>query len=136
MADGIEKLADKVRTRLEEMDRNQAWLADQLGTSPSQISKWLGDGNQPSHPYLLRLSKTLNVSINYLVDDDQEITTGMPTANDPDSAVVNYMVKILGPAESARRLTKAYEVRTIETDEETYGSQKRKNPPMKGRAGN
>jgi len=135
MGDGIKKLADKVRTRLEEMERNQAWLADQLVTSPSQISKWLGDGNQPSHPYLLKMSKTLDVSINYLVDDDQEISSGFQTTNDPDSAVVNYMVRILGPAESARRLTKAYEVRTVETDEETYGSTKRKNPPMKGRAG-
>jgi len=109
MPDGIKLFADKVRTRLEEMERNQAWLADQLGTSPSQISKWLGDGNQPSHPYLLKMSKTLDVSINFLVDDEIPISDrkSIEVQTDPHSKTVSYLLSIMEPAEAARRLSLA-----------------------------
>lgn len=61
---------EKVRKRIEELRVSQEELAEKVGTSQSQVSSWLTKGVVPSTPYALRVSKYLELPIDYLIDDD------------------------------------------------------------------
>ena len=47
----------------------QEELAEILGVSRQAISKWESDGGYPETEKLLVISKTLNISIDYLLND-------------------------------------------------------------------
>lgn len=137
MADGLKLFGDKVRAKLEAMDRNQAWLAEQIGTSPSQLSKWLNDGNQPGHPFLLRMAQTIGASINFLLDDAvAEEPRKVSLGGDIDSQIVLRFMEHLGPAEVARRImrseAKAEPERVVVHDRLTYGETQAAQPAAQG----
>lgn len=51
----------------------QEELAEMLGVSRQAISKWESDNGYPEVEKLLLLSKTLNISLDYLMNDFEEI---------------------------------------------------------------
>lgn len=61
--------------RLVRKQRNitQEELAELLGVSRQAISKWESDNGYPETEKLLMLSKTLNISLDYLMNDSMEI---------------------------------------------------------------
>src|SRR5690349_2287368 len=64
--------AEKVRKRLAEMNRSQADLAEAVGTNQPQVSSWLNQGVIPSTTSVVKASKFLGLSIDYLLDDSME----------------------------------------------------------------
>lgn len=136
MADGLKKFGDKVRAKLQSLDRNQAWLSEKMETSPSQLSKWLNEGNQPGHPYLLRMSDILGTTINFLIDDRIDEEPRAPAIGDDlDSQMILRFLSLLGPEEIVRRIVDAEKGRAGSGSgtpkpifkDETYGE--KKNPP-------
>lgn len=137
MADGLKNFGDKVRARLEALDRNQAWLSEQIGTSPSQLSKWLNDGNQPGHPFLLRLSNVLGLPINFLIDDSMdEEPRRFSLGEDVDSQMIMRFMEHLGPAEVVKLIMKGNlkpePERVVIHDRQTYGETNKTRPSAQG----
>jgi transcriptional regulator with XRE-family HTH domain len=50
---------------------SQTELAEAIGTSQQVVSRWLETNTPPKSVYLLRLSRYLDVPVDYLIDDDQ-----------------------------------------------------------------
>ena len=140
MADGLKKFGDKVRAKLATLDRNQAWLSEQIETSPSQLSKWLNEGNQPGHPYLLRMSDTLGTSINFLIDDRlNEEPKPATIGDDIDSQIIMRFVATLGPEEVAKRIMQGEKARDPGNPVwvgEKYGDKKARPATQGKKAGN
>jgi transcriptional regulator with XRE-family HTH domain len=65
--------AEKVRKRLREMKKTQGDLAEAIGTQQPQVSSWLNQGVIPSTPFVVKTAKYLRLSIDYLLDDTQEV---------------------------------------------------------------
>jgi transcriptional regulator with XRE-family HTH domain len=64
-------LGEKLRKGMKSRRLSQAEVAKALGTNQSQVSAWV-NGVVPSVNFLFRLSKILDLSIDYLLDDDVE----------------------------------------------------------------
>ena len=64
---------EKLAQVIEEQGRRLDWLAEQLGYTPSYISK-LKSGSKPiTEEIAVRLAEALNVSVIDLVADQQEV---------------------------------------------------------------
>lgn len=77
--DGM-SLIEKVTKLMTERGLKQADLARMMGTTPQRVSLWMQGGKaNPKVFHLVRLAKGLNVSLDYLLDDDmsgQVLTAG------------------------------------------------------------
>ena len=51
---------------LVEQKRTSKWLSEELGVSPSTVSKWCTNSSQPDMETLARISKLLDVSVEEL----------------------------------------------------------------------
>ena len=65
-------LADKIINLRKKAGWSQEELAEQLGVSRQSISKWEGAQSIPDKDKILQLSKTFNVSTDYLLKDEIE----------------------------------------------------------------
>lgn len=54
----------------EAADLSQKALADILGVDPVSVNRWEHGDSKPNWDYLRKLSKVLNVSIDYLLEND------------------------------------------------------------------
>ena len=54
---------NRLKIVLVEQKRTSKWLSEELGVSPSTVSKWCTNSSQPDIETLARISKLLNVSI-------------------------------------------------------------------------
>ncbi|HAT62819.1 MAG TPA: transcriptional regulator [Prevotella sp.] len=66
------KCLNRIKVVLAEKDRNNKWLAGQLGKDPATISKWVTNTTQPNLEILIRIAKVLGVDLNQLVRMDEE----------------------------------------------------------------
>src|SRR4051794_9479897 len=64
--------AEKVRSLPKACRLSQSDLADALGTSQPQVSRWLDAGTPPRWDYLLKMARTLGVPADYLIDAEQD----------------------------------------------------------------
>ncbi len=48
--------------------KTSKWLSEELGVSPSTVSKWCTNSSQPDIETLARISKLLDVSVEELYD--------------------------------------------------------------------
>ena len=62
-------LGEKIREQRKKAGLSQEQLSEKLGVSRSAITKWETDKGIPDVDNLKALSKLLNVSIDYLLDD-------------------------------------------------------------------
>lgn len=68
----VMRFADKVRSLLKLRRLSQSELAEALGTTQPQISRWLEGNTPPRWDYLLKMSRALGVTADYLIDPEQE----------------------------------------------------------------
>ena len=54
---------NRLKLLLVEKKKTSKWLSEQLGITPSTVSKWCTNTSQPDMETLARISKLLNVSV-------------------------------------------------------------------------
>ena len=60
----------RLTTAREAAELSQKALADILGVDPVSVNRWEHGDSKPNWDYLRKLSKVLNVSIDYLLEND------------------------------------------------------------------
>ena len=61
------RLSDRIKLVLVEKKRTNKWLSDQMGVTPSTVSKWCTNSSQPDLPSLLKIADLLEVDIKELI---------------------------------------------------------------------
>ena len=59
---------NRLKLVLVEQKKTSKWLSEELGVSPSTVSKWCTNSSQPDMETLARIAKLLNVGIEELYD--------------------------------------------------------------------
>jgi transcriptional regulator with XRE-family HTH domain len=59
---------NRLKLLLVEKKKTSKWLSEQLGITPSTVSKWCTNTSQPDIETLVRISRLLDVSIEELFD--------------------------------------------------------------------
>lgn len=65
---------NRLKIVLVEKKRTNKWLSEQLGVSPSTVSKWCTNSSQPDLGCLLRIADVLNVDIKELIVREYQAT--------------------------------------------------------------
>ncbi len=103
------EFTQKIRLLLKTRRLSQAELAELVGTSQQQVSRWLESNTPPRAGSLLRLARVLEVSADYLIDPAQN--TYSPPVLSSDEQVVLDLYRALqreyGRGEALLRLTRA-----------------------------
>ena len=88
---------NRIKLVLVEKKRTSKWLSEQLGVTPSTVSKWCTNSSQPDLSNLLKIAELLEVDIkellvseykkNYLLprDANKEISQGLWNKNQPEN---------------------------------------------------
>ncbi|PJI26378.1 helix-turn-helix transcriptional regulator [Prevotella intermedia] len=63
----IDKKLNRIKAVLDDKDKTNKWLAEQLGKDPATVSKWCTNASQPTLETLLMIAKLLDVEVNDLV---------------------------------------------------------------------
>ena len=58
---------NRIKLVLVEKKRTNKWLSDQMGVTPSTVSKWCTNSSQPGLPSLLKIADLLEVDIKELI---------------------------------------------------------------------
>ena len=58
---------NKIKVVLAEQNTSNKWLSDQLGVSPTTVSKWVTNTCQPPIETFMRIAQLLNVNLDDLV---------------------------------------------------------------------
>jgi transcriptional regulator with XRE-family HTH domain len=58
---------NRIKLVLVEKKRTNKWLSEQMGVTPSTVSKWCINSSQPDLPSLLKISDLLEVDIRELI---------------------------------------------------------------------
>ena len=58
---------NKIKFVLAEKNKSNKWLSDQLGVSPTTVSKWVTNTCQPPIETFMRIAQVLNVNLDDLV---------------------------------------------------------------------
>ena len=59
---------NRLKLLLVEKKKTSKWLSEQLGITPSTVSKWSTNTSQPDIETLVRISRLLDVSLEELFD--------------------------------------------------------------------
>ena len=59
---------NRLKLLLVEKKKTSKWLSEQLGITPSTVSKWCTNTSQPDIETLVRISRLLDVSLDELFD--------------------------------------------------------------------
>jgi transcriptional regulator with XRE-family HTH domain len=59
---------NRISIVLIEKDKNNKWLADALGVSPSAVSKWTTNKGQPTVEMLFEIARVLDVPVPELLN--------------------------------------------------------------------
>ena len=65
---------NRLKIVLVEKKRTNKWLSEQLGVSPSTVSKWCTNSSQSDLGCLLRIADVLNVDIKELIVREYQAT--------------------------------------------------------------
>ena len=63
----MDYLLNKIKVVLAEKNKSNKWLSDQLGVSPTTVSKWVTNTCQPPIETFMRIAQLLNVNLDDLV---------------------------------------------------------------------
>ena len=58
---------NRIKLVLVEKKRTSKWLSEQLGVTPSTVSKWCTNSSQPPLEMLMKITKLLDVDLKDLV---------------------------------------------------------------------
>ena len=67
----MKKNINRIKVVLVEKHRTNKWLAEQLGVTPSTVSKWCTNDAQPSLETLMKISVLLDVKTDDLLRFDE-----------------------------------------------------------------
>lgn len=67
----MKKNKNRIKVVLVEKHRTNKWLAEQLGVTPSTVSKWCTNDAQPSLETLMKISVLLDVRTDDLLRFDE-----------------------------------------------------------------
>ena len=67
----MKKNINRIKVVLVEKHRTNKWLAEQLGVTPSTVSKWCTNDAQPSLETLMKISVLLDVKTDALLRFDE-----------------------------------------------------------------
>ena len=100
------KIGEKLSILKQERDLSDRGFATVVGGHLSTISKILrGDENRKlTHEQLLRISRNWGVTVESLMDDDEEMVREIPGLNRDELALL-WLIRGLGSEEARRRLT-------------------------------
>jgi transcriptional regulator with XRE-family HTH domain len=59
---------NRLKLLLVEKKKTSKWLSEQLGITPSTVSKWCTNTSQPDLPTLIKIASILNVDIKDLLN--------------------------------------------------------------------
>lgn len=65
---------EKLKSARKEVGLSQEQLAEKLSVSRSAVAKWEADNGMPDVTNLKAMASLLNISIDYLLDEDEKIT--------------------------------------------------------------
>lgn len=60
---------NRIKVVLDEQNKTNRWLAEQMGKSEITISRWVQNKSQPSLEQLLQVAKLLSISPKDLIND-------------------------------------------------------------------
>ena len=63
----MSKDINRLKVVLAEKKRTNKWLSEQMGVTPSTVSKWCTNSSQPDLPSLLKIADLLEVDIKELI---------------------------------------------------------------------
>ena len=63
---------NRLKIVLVEQKRTSKWLSEELGVSPSTVSKWCTNSSQPDIETLAKIAKLLNVGVEELYNKKTE----------------------------------------------------------------
>lgn len=64
-----ERHNNRLKCVLSEKQLTNRWLAEQLGKSEMTVSRWATNKSQPSMEQFIQMAKTLDVSVDDLLED-------------------------------------------------------------------
>jgi DNA-binding XRE family transcriptional regulator len=67
----MDKQLNRLKVVLAEKNDSNKWLAEELGVSPTTVSKWVTNTCQPSMETFMKIAKLLEVDINDLLRFDE-----------------------------------------------------------------
>lgn len=95
---------DKVEGVLAERNIRQRRIAEVMEVPEQRVSEWKsGKKWRPNLDQALKLARCLDVSLEWLIDDREELPPPAPLLS-PEEAKILDMVRTLGPEEARRRL--------------------------------
>ena len=86
-------ISEKIKQLREKSDLTQAELARKLGLTRSSINGWEMGLSVPSTPFLVELSKTFNVSIDYLLGLKHESVIDVNGLSEKEVAILVELVQ-------------------------------------------
>ncbi|MCD8106996.1 MAG: helix-turn-helix domain-containing protein [Oscillospiraceae bacterium] len=89
-------LSEKLYTLRKKSGLSQEQLAEELNVSRQAISKWESGNSIPESDKLVAISNYFNVSLDYLLKDDEPSGVASPTDEESDSRETNHTRWILG----------------------------------------
>ena len=67
----MDKNLNRIKVMLAEKNKPNKWLCEQLGVSPTTVSKWVTNTSQPPMETFMKIVRVLDVDINDLIRYDQ-----------------------------------------------------------------
>ena len=61
---------NRIKLVLVEKKRTNKWLSDQMGVTPSTVSKWCTNTTQPDLMTLKKISELLDISVSEIINFD------------------------------------------------------------------
>lgn len=71
-------LADAIKSRLNELHRNQSWLAEQVGVSDNAVSKWMRTG-KISRDSAIKVASALQMTVDAIFRAQDGDAEGAPS---------------------------------------------------------
>ena len=89
---------NRIKLVLVEKKRTNKWLSEQMGVTPSTVSKWCTNSSQPDLPSLLKISDLLEVRNEMVLREDDSLKFKNPE----DAQPVYNMLLVMAEGYAAR----------------------------------
>lgn len=105
----LEMVVERIRHKMDELKINQVQLANKAGITAAALSQILSKDRTPSSEVLVKLSKALGVSVDYIVGQSKEVNLDdllqnnevqvffrdFSNLSDSDKKTIEFMVQAL-----------------------------------------
>lgn len=67
----MDKSINRIKAVIADKQKNNKWLAEQLGVAPTTVSKWCTNSTQPPIETFMKIAKLLDVTVDDLLRTDE-----------------------------------------------------------------